>query len=254
MQGFAYVPINSSKSYAAPRTRYSSSQTMGGTIWLHVPPGAPLPDPPRIALRVHRDKTAGASASGGFLNLKRVEVIARYPSGEESAPFAYDMCDRASFDAVVVLAHFVREGVRNVFLRSCVRPPLTFRDLDAPDDAEGSLWETVAGLIDPGESPSEAAARELEEELGFAAPADALQALGPYSYPAPGIIGERHVYYHLEVDPRSRRTPSEDGSALEKGASVVALPLASALAHARAGRLRDAKTELALRRLAEVFP
>ena len=219
-----------------------------------MPPGAPLPDPPRIVLRVHRDKTAGASASGGFLNLKRVEVVAHYPSGEESPPFAYDMCDRASFDAVVVLAHFVREGARHVFLRSCVRPPLTFRELGAPDDAEGLLWETVAGLIDPGESPSEAAARELEEELGFVAAPAALRALGPYTYPAPGIIGERHVFYHLEVDPLLRRTPSEDGSALEKGAAIVSLPLADALGHARGGRLRDAKTELALRRLAEVFP
>jgi ADP-ribose pyrophosphatase len=227
---------------------------MGGTICPHVPPGAPLPDPPRILLRVHRDKTAGASASGGFLNLKRVEVVARYPSGEESPPFAYDMCDRASFDAVVVLAHFVREGLRSVFLRSCVRPPLTFRDLAVPDDAEGSLWETVAGLIDPGESPSEAGARELEEELGFAVGAAALQPLGPYSYPAPGIIGERHVYFHVEVDPTARRTPSEDGSALERGAHIVAVSLADALGHARAGRLRDAKTELALRRLAEAFP
>ena len=220
--------------------------------FIHVPPGAPLPDPPRIKLRLHRDKTAGASATGGFLNLKRVDVVASYPSGEESAPFAYDMCDRESFDAVVVLAHFVQGGVRHVYLRSCVRPPITFRELGAPDDAEGSLWETVAGLIDPGETPREAGARELEEELGFAAHADELHELGHYSYPAPGIIGERHTYFHVTVDPASRKTPSEDGSALERAAHVVSVPLADALAHARAGRLRDAKTELALRRLAEV--
>ncbi len=188
------------------------------------------------------------------MNLKRVEMVARFPTGEESPPFAYDMCDRASFDAVVVLAHFVRDGVRQVFLRSCVRPPLTFRDLTAPDDAEGALWETVAGLIDPGESPSAAAARELEEELGFTVGGEALAPLGPYAYPAPGIIGERHVYFHVEVDPAARRTPSEDGSALERGAHIVALPLEDALGHARAGRLRDAKTELALRRLEEILP
>lgn len=219
-----------------------------------VPPGAPLPDPPRIALGLHRDKTAGASAGGGFLNLKRVELVARFPSGEASAPFAYDMCDRESFDAVVVLAHFAGErGVRHVFLRSCVRPPITFRELAAPDDAEGSLWETVAGLIDPGESPRQAGARELAEELGFTVAEDALRELGPYAYPAPGIIGERHVYFHVEVDPAARGVPSEDGSALERGASIVATPLAGALAHARAGRLRDAKTELALRRLVEAL-
>ncbi len=218
-----------------------------------MPPEAPLPDPPRIALRLHRDKTAGAAATGGFLNLKRVDVVATYPDGSKSEPFAYDMCDRASFDAVVVLAHFVREGGRHVFLRSCVRPPITFRELGAPDDAEGALWETVAGLIDPGETPREAGARELEEELGYALDASALRELGPYTYPAPGIIGERHVYFHVEVDPAARRVPSEDGSALERGAHIAEMTLDDALAHARAGRLRDAKTELALRRLVEVM-
>jgi ADP-ribose pyrophosphatase len=109
----------------------------------------------------------------------------------------------------------------------------------------------VAGLIEPGESPRVAGARELLEEIGVAAHPEELRELGPYSYPAPGIIGERHVFYHVEVDPTSRVTPTEDGSALERGATIVAVGLDDALALARAGRLRDAKTELALRRLVE---
>jgi ADP-ribose pyrophosphatase len=219
--------------------------------------GAPLPDPPRIALAVHRDDTATGRATGGFLNLRRLQVIATYPSGAKSEPFAYDMCDRAAMDAVIVVAHFSGdEGgrrVRRVFLRSCVRPPIALREPPDPEDDGGRTWEVVAGLIDPGETPAEAGARELGEELGFSARAEDLRELGPWTYPAPGIIGERHVFFHLEVDPRNRATPTEDGSPLERGADVFAIPLADALAHARAGRLRDAKTELALRRLAEVL-
>jgi ADP-ribose pyrophosphatase len=218
-------------------------------------PSAPvLPPPPHIELHVARDRTPGARALGGFLNLRRLDVIATYPSGEKSAPFAYDMCDRASIDAVIVAAHFVANGVRHVFLRSCVRPPVALREPREPIDEEGLLWEVVAGLIDHGESPEGAGARELEEELGIRARPEDLRPLGPFTYPAPGIIGERHVYYHVEVDPASRSTPTEDGSALERGGAIVAISLADALALARNGRLRDAKTELALRRLAEIAP
>jgi ADP-ribose pyrophosphatase len=46
-------------------------------------------------------------------------------------------------------------------------------------------------------------------------------------------------------------TPSEDGSPLERGASVVHLPLDELLAACRSGAIEDSKTELALRRFAE---
>jgi ADP-ribose pyrophosphatase len=81
-----------------------------------------------------------------------------------------------------------------------------------------------------------------------------MQPLGPWTFPAPGIIGERHIYFHVEVDPRTRTTPTEDGSALERAASIVTLPVRDAIEHCRRGAIPDAKTELALRRLAELDP
>jgi ADP-ribose pyrophosphatase len=164
------------------------------------------------------------------------------------------MCDRAAMDAVIVVAHFrAPNGARKVLLRSCVRPPIALRVPREAIDEDGRMWEVVAGLIEPGEDAQAAAARELGEELGFAVAASALVPLGPFTYPAPGIIGERHVFFHLEVDPASRATPTEDGSALERGAEIIEVDLAVALEAARAGNLRDAKTELALRRLAELY-
>jgi ADP-ribose pyrophosphatase len=190
--------------------------------------------------------------SGGFLNLRRVDVRARYPNGEESPPFAYDLVTRAAIDAVVIAAHFVEGGVRKVYLRSAVRPALALRSM--PPSHDGNLWELPAGLIDPGESPAEAAARELEEELGFRVDARALARLGPTTFPVPGFIAEQHHFFHVEVDPARRETPTEDGSALEKGAALLTPPLADALEHCRRGAIVDSKTELALRRLVESAP
>ena len=210
----------------------------------------PLPPPPRIALTVVRDDTPAAKATGGFLNLERLVLVARYPDGSESAPFSYDIAVRASLDVAAVAAHFRAGGERHVFLRSSVRPPLALRK--APPRHEGALWEIPAGLIDPGETAAEAGARELEEELGVRVHARELQELGAWTFPVSGMCAERHVLFHVEVDPEARTLPTEDGSALERGAAIISVPLADALAHCRDGGIRDAKTELALRRLAEL--
>jgi ADP-ribose pyrophosphatase len=215
-----------------------------------VPPHDDLPPPPRIALAVVRDRTPEARATGGFLNVARLDLVATYPDGSKSPPFPYDVTTRDALDAVVFAAHFVKNGARHVFLRSALRPPCALRPV--PPAHDGSLWELPAGLIDEGETAAEAAARELLEELGAKMPASAMKDLGPWMFPAPGMCGERHVFFHVEVDPAACVTPSEDGSALERHARIVTLPVQAAVACCRTGAIRDSKTELALRRLAEL--
>jgi ADP-ribose pyrophosphatase len=215
-----------------------------------VPPRV-LPEPPAIRVVVVRDRTPEARATGGFLDLSRVDLVVEYPNGTSSGPFAYDLATRRALDAVVIVAHFTdRAGVRHVYLRSAVRPPCALRSV--PPAHHGSMWEVPAGLVEPGEDPATTAARELGEELGFTASAAAMRPLGEWVFPAPGIIAERHVYYSIEVDPRARTVPSEDGSALEREAAVIAIPLEDGLAYCRSGVIRDSKTELALRRLVDV--
>jgi ADP-ribose pyrophosphatase len=230
---------------------FSEKTGAAGADAVQIPlvPPRPLPAPPAIRIAVARDRSQEARVTGGFLNLRRVELVAHYPDGSESAPFAYDVATREALDAVVIAAFYFEGPVRHVFLRSAVRPPCALRSISPMHD--GSLWELPAGLVEPGEDPAEAAARELGEELGFIAHAGAMQPLGEWTFPAPGVIGERHIFYAVEVDPRSRSTPTEDGSALERSAAILALPVLDALQHCRGGALRDAKTELALRRLAE---
>lgn len=213
---------------------------------------------PRIELEVTGDVTPAAPE--GFLRLRRRRLVAHYPDGSLSPEFTYDEVDRRAIDAVIIAAHFERGGRPWVYLRSALRPPLSFRDASRSPVAEhgtGGLWELPAGLIEPGEQSEsgviEAARRELEEEVGFALEASRFRALGPSVLPAPGFIAERHFFVSVAVDPGERGEPSLDGSALERFGRVIALPLEQGLLLCESGRIEDAKTELGLRRLADVL-
>jgi ADP-ribose pyrophosphatase len=220
------------------------------------PPGLP-----EIRLELLEDESPPGPP--GFLRLVRRRLRAHYPDGSESGAFVIDEVDRRSIDAVVIAAHYAGPGgERRVFLRSALRPAVYFRGvarapIPVPDN-RGGLWELPAGLVEPDEQSPEgllaAATRELFEEAGFQVPEARLRALGPSMYPCPGVIAERHFYFEVEVDPTARVEPSLDGSALEQFGEIRDVSLAEALEACRNGRIEDAKTELALRRLEERFP
>jgi ADP-ribose pyrophosphatase len=218
-----------------------------------------LPELPKHAL-VMVQESASLDAPG-FLRLKRMLLRVRFADGTTSEPFEYDAIDRARLDAVVIAAHYRdADGRRQVFLRSCLRPPVAMRDRERSPVVEsetlGALWELPAGLVEADERSPEGlrrcAARELLEEVGFTVSPDALRELGPSGFPAPGVIAERHFFFHVEIDPAQIQVPTEDGSPLEKHARVIAVDLEHALGLTRTGALEDEKTELALRRLAEL--
>jgi 8-oxo-dGTP pyrophosphatase MutT (NUDIX family) len=195
----------------------------------------------------------------GFLRLLRRRLRVRLPDGSQSSPFIYDEIDRRAVDAVVLAAHFERDGERWVYLRSALRPPLWFRNPAsgrAPAHERAPNWELPAGLIEP-EEPGElgvlrAARRELLEELGFESSEADFRTLGPAGWPCPGVLGGKHFFLHIEVQPATRSEPVLDGSVLEHFGRVLALPLSSALGFCRSGEISDVQTELGLRRLAEI--
>ena len=197
----------------------------------------------------------------GFLALRRQTIEVHFEDGVVSEPFEYDAVHRTRLDAIVILPHFqdVR-GERHVLLRSALRPPVATRPVDlrpVPEkESLGALWEVPAGLVEIDErSPDgllRCAARELYEEVGIRMPANQVKPLGPSTFPAPGIIGERHFFFHVEVPSTGRITPPEDGSVLERCGAIVELPLSEALSRMQAGEIEDAKSEIALRRLAEL--
>jgi ADP-ribose pyrophosphatase len=207
---------------------------------------ATLPEAPKVELEAVSETRHG---EGGFLVLRRMQ-LAVIAKGRRSASFPYDNVDRRAIDASVMAVHHVAASRVWVWLRSSLRPPVALRG-ETASPRSPVMWELPAGLIDEGESPRAAAAREIQEELGFAIPESAISDLGPPMHPAPAMIGELHYYFHVEVDPSARTEPLGDGSPLENDAVVLAIPLDEALAACRRGQISDLKTEVALRRLAE---
>jgi len=212
---------------------------------------------PDLELELLEDLSPGGPQ--GFLRLLRRRLRVRLADGSESPPFVYDEIDRRAVDAVVLVAHFERDGQCWVYLRSALRPPLWFRNPEsgrAPAHERAPLWELPAGLIEPEEAGElgvlRAGRRELLEELGFEANEADFRVLGPASWPCPGVLGSKHYYLHIEVQPDARSEPVLDGSVLERFGRVLALPLSKALELCRSGEIADVQAELGLRRLADI--
>jgi ADP-ribose pyrophosphatase len=144
----------------------------------------------------------------------RVERV-RLPDGTESTR---DIVDHP--DAVVIVP--IADNGDVLFVRQYRKAP----------DVE--LLELPAGVMDPGETPLEAAQRELREETGFAA--SELVEMGSF-YSAPGTMTEC-LYSFLATGLVADPLPADFDERLE----LVRMPFDTALDQARAGALHDAKT------------
>lgn len=102
-----------------------------------------------------------------------------------------------------------------------------------------TLQELPAGTLDqPGESPIQAAHRELEEEAGYRA---ARMELLTRFYPSPGILTEQmHVYVATGLTPTVARP--EPGEQIE----VEHVPFDDALRRVMCGEIQDAKSMVTL--------
>src|ERR1700683_404999 len=69
------------------------------------------------------------------------------------------------------------------------------------------LWELPAGRVDPGETPLQAAKRELAEETGYRA--KKFQKLAVF-YPSPGFLAEKMTIYLATGLTEGKKTPMED--------------------------------------------
>jgi ADP-ribose pyrophosphatase len=101
-----------------------------------------------------------------------------------------------------------------------------------------TLLELPAGTREPGEDPMETARRELQEEAGFRA--GRLTKIAEF-YTAPGFSTELLLLYVAE-ELVPAPLPRDEGEEI----AVVRVPCAEAVAMARHGELRDAKTIIGL--------
>ncbi len=103
---------------------------------------------------------------------------------------------------------------------------------------ERKLLELVAGIMDEGESPLQAAQREVREELGMAA--DRWDELGTL-FSSAGFTDEKITLF-LARGARPIDTERDEGEAL----SPHMVPFSLALEQVRKGEIMDMKTALGL--------
>jgi ADP-ribose pyrophosphatase len=101
-----------------------------------------------------------------------------------------------------------------------------------------TLWELPAGTLEPGESPDEAAVRELAEETGYSAAR--WRKLAEF-YPSPGVLSERmHLYVARDL------TPGPPRPEVDEDLTAHVVPRDQAVAWSTDGTIRDAKTIVGL--------
>jgi ADP-ribose pyrophosphatase len=115
-----------------------------------------------------------------------------------------------------------------------VSPPRVLLERQYRYAADDYLWELPAGHIDPGETPAQAAKRELQEETGLTAKRwkHALKF-----YVSPGILDETMDVFLATGLTRGKATPEDDERIQTR---FFSLPAALRMAHG--GKIRDAKT------------
>jgi len=108
---------------------------------------------------------------------------------------------------------------------------------------EGWVSETVAGMIDPGETPEQALYRELEEEAGFRI--RECEHIHTF-YVSPGGTSERIFLYYAEVRETDRTGPGGGLASEAEDIHALAYTPAEAFALLDRGEIHDAKTLIAL--------
>lgn len=211
-----------------------------------------LPSPPVISLRLEERTDTGP----GFMKVIRSKAKFIYPDDSESEITSIDHVERRNDDAVAIVAFKNQFPDPIIYLRSSVRPALSFRDFEPsglPEDRPGNLWEVPAGLVDAGELGVDgllnAGARELREEVGFSIPAEKFFFLGKRTFPTVGISAERIFFVAVDVTDYVAGEPSLDGGPFEAHGKVHAIKLRVAETAVIDGYICDAKTEIAISRL-----
>ena len=117
---------------------------------------------------------------GTFISLQ--EILWRDGQGVERR---WESAERAGQRAAVLVIARLVPSQRVVLIRQ-FRPP-----------ARGLVWEFPAGIVDDGETPEQAALREMREETGYHG---MIRRVFPAAYNSPGLSSERVHVVCMEID------------------------------------------------------
>ena len=173
----------------------------------------------------------------GFFKLDSYALRFQRYDGTMTRPVERLVFERGDSAAVLL---YDSEG-RTVVLVEQFRLPAYLRE-----EGNGTLLEVVAGTIEEGRAPEDVARCEVVGEAGFS-----LQQLEPVGcfYVSPGACTERIWLYIAWVKPQDR-IGSGGGVGDGESIRIHEMPLAEALLRVQEGKIRDAKTIIALQHLA----
>jgi len=134
-------------------------------------------------------------------------------------------------DSVAVLINNVKTN--KIILVSQFRYP-------SYKNGNGWIMEAIAGIIDPDETPEEAAQREVQEETGL--DVKRLEHIATF-FPSPGGSSERIFLYYSEISKETNSYGETGGLACEgEDIKSYELTLDDALEKIKSGEIMDAKT------------
>ena len=112
----------------------------------------------------------------------------------------------------------------------------------------GWTTELAAGLLDPGETPEQALAREIHEELGF--DIRKFEHLDTF-FSSPGIISERIYMYLVTVSNADRVNDGGGADEEHEDIQILEVPIQQLDQFLADNRINDAKTLLGILRFRE---
>ena len=118
-------------------------------------------------------------------------------------------------------------------------PALVGRRRDNPRTTDGWILETVAGMIDPGETPEAAAIRETREETGYQP--RRVELIGNF-FASPGGSSERFFLYFAEVSDADRL--GKGGGVDDEDIRIVQMPTEDLFHRLTQGLIDDVKLYL----------
>jgi nudix-type nucleoside diphosphatase (YffH/AdpP family) len=142
-------------------------------------------------------------------------------------------------DSVAVLL-FNRDKRAVALVEQFKAPALVARRRDDPTTTDGWLMETLAGMIDDGETPEAAAIRETLEETGYRIHAPEL--IGRF-FVSPGGTSERVFLYFAEVGHADR--VGKGGGIEDEDIKVLEMPVEEIFERLARGLIEDAKLAIA---------